>query len=86
MLMAKCILLCVLIFICGIVFHILWGRLSAKEPVKSGTIVIRKDDEAIDGQVQFTRDLWDISTHKEITLKIKVVPGEPGDWEEKKNG
>lgn len=84
--MAKCILLCVLIFICGIVFHILWDRLNAKEPVKSGTIVIRKDDEAIDGQVQFTRDLWDISTHKEISLKIKIVPGEPGDWEEKKNG
>lgn len=84
--MAKCILLCILIFICGIVFHILWGRLNAKDPVKSGTIVIRKDDEAIDGQVQFTRDLWDISTHKEISLKIKVVPGEPGDWEEKKNG
>lgn len=86
MLMGKCILLCILIFICGIVFHILWDRLNTKEPVKSGTIVIRKDDEAIDGQVQFTRDLWDISTHKEISLKIKIVPGEPGDWEEKKNG
>lgn len=87
MTMIKCILLCILIFVCGFVFHILCSKTSEKDPpVKSGTIVIRKDDEAIDGQVQFTRDLWDISTHKEITLKIKVIPGEPGDWEEKKNG
>lgn len=85
--MIKGILLCIIIFACGFVFHILCSKLSEKDiPVKSGAIIIHKDDEAIDGQVKFTRDLWDISTHKEISLKIKVVPGEPGDWEEKKNG
>lgn len=85
--MTKVIVIYVLVFICGIVFHILCSKLSEKDlPAKSGTIVIRKNEEAIDGQVQFTRDLWDISTHKEISLKIKIVPGEPGDWEEKKNG
>ena len=85
--MIKFILLCIIIFACGFVFHILCSKLSEKDiPVKSGAIIIHKDDEAIDGQVKFTRDLWDISTHKEISLKIKVVPGEPGDWEEKKNG
>lgn len=85
--MIKSILLCVIIFACGFVFHMLCSKLSEKDiPVKSGAIIIHKDDEAIDGQVKFTRDLWDISTHKEISLKIKIVPGEPGDWEEKKNG
>ena len=83
----KAIMIYILVFVLGFIFNILCSQLSKREePVKSGTIVIRKDDEAIDGQVQFTRDLWDISTHKEISLKIKVVPGEPGDWEEKKNG
>lgn len=85
--MLKCIILCVLIFVCGFVFRMLCSKVSEKDPpVKSGTIVIRKNEEAIDGQVQFTRSLWDISAYKEISLKIKVVPGEPGDWEEQKNG
>lgn len=83
----KAIIIYILVFVCGFIFNILWDQLSKREePVKSGAIVIRKDDEAIDGQIQFTRDLWDISTHKEISLKIKIVPGEPGDWEENKNG
>ena len=83
----KALVIYVLVFIVGIVVANIWHTADKDErPVKSGTVLIRKNDEAIDGQVQFTRDLWNISTHKEITLKIKVVPGEPGDWEEKKNG
>lgn len=83
----KFIILYILAFLAGIIFEILCIKFKEKDkPVKSGTIVIRKSNEAIDGQVQFTRDLWDISTHKEISLKIKIISGEPGDWEEKKNG
>lgn len=83
----KFIILYILAFLAGIIFEILCIKLKEKDkPVKGGTIVIRKSNEAIDGQVQFTRDLWDISTHKEISLKIKIISGEPGDWEEKKNG
>lgn len=80
----KFIILYILAFLAGIIFAILCIKFKEKDkPVKSGTVVIRKSNEAIDGQVQFTRDLWDISTHKEISLKIKIISGEPGDWEEK---
>lgn len=83
----KFIISFILVFIAGIIFEKLTAMGKIKDPpVKSGTIIIRKNDEAIDGQVRFTRDLWDISTHNEISLKIKIISGEPGDWEENKNG
>lgn len=50
----------------------------------AGTILIHKSEEAIDGQVLFTKDLWNISELKEVTFKVKILPGEPGEWESKK--
>ena len=84
--MIKLIIAYVLIFFAGIIFAILCRKMKNDEPAKSGTIIIRKNEEAIDGQVQFTKDLWDISTYKEVLFKVKIISGEPGDWEENKNG
>ena len=82
--MTKLIIAYILIFIAGIIFSALCRKMREyDEPVKSGAIVIRKNEEAIDGQVQFTRDLWDISSCNEVLLKVKIISGEPGDWEEK---
>jgi len=84
--MIKLIIAYILIFFAGIVFATICRKLTEEEPVKIGTILIRKNEEAIDGQVQFIRDLWAISTYREVLLKVKIISGEPGDWEEKKNG
>lgn len=61
-------------------------REESKKSIKAGFLLIKKDNEAIDGQVRITKNLWEISENQEAILKIKILPGEPGDWEEKKNG
>lgn len=74
------------LLVIGLIIVTLVERVANKKTDKNyaGTITIRKDDEAIDGQVLFTKDLWAISELKEVTFKIKILPGEPGEWESKK--
>lgn len=85
---AKYVVVYILVFAAGIIFGMLAKRLTdeSKATIKAGFILIKKDDEVIDGQVRLTKDLWDISENQEVILKVKILPGEPGDWEENKNG
>lgn len=85
---AKYVVIYILVFAAGIIFGMLAKKLTdeSKTSIKAGFILIKKDNEAIDGQVRLTKDLWDISENQEAILKIKILPGEPGDWEENKNG
>lgn len=74
------------LLVIGLVIAALVERVINKKTDKiyAGTIFIHKDDEAIDGQVWFTKDLWAVSELKEVTFKIKILPGEPGEWENEK--
>ena len=74
------------LLIIGIVVASLVERSANKKTNKvyAGTMLIHKNEEAIDGQVLFTKDLWAISELKEVTFKVKILPGEPGEWESKK--
>lgn len=74
------------LLVIGLVIAALVERVANKKTDKiyAGTINIHKNDEAIDGQVLLTKNLWAISELKEVTFKIKILPGEPGEWENKK--
>ena len=79
----KCIILLALVFIVGFLFrHLIGLGQSLKEkPVLGGVLVIRKNDEAADGQILFKRGLYELSGAKEVIFKVKIVPGEPGERE-----
>lgn len=79
----KCIILLVLVFIVGFLFrHLIGLGQSLKEkPVLGGILVIRKNEEAADGQILFKRGLYELSESKEVIFKVKIVPGEPGERE-----
>ena len=74
------------LLVIGMVVAALVERVANKKNDKTyaGTMLIHKSEEAIDGQIQFTKDLWAISELKEVTFKVKILPGEPGEWESKK--
>lgn len=85
--MIKFIIAYFLIFIAGIIFSTLFQKLKEpNKPFKAGLIAIRKNEEAIDGQILLAKDLWDISSCEEVIFKVKIISGEPGDWEDKNNG
>lgn len=85
--MIKFIIAYFLIFIAGIIFSTLCRKLKEpKKPFKAGVIAIRKNEEAIDGQILLAKSLWDISSCEEVVFKIKNLSGEPGDWEDENNG
>lgn len=52
------------------------------KPALGGVLVIRKNEEAVDGQILFQKGLYELSEAKEVLFKVKIIPGEPG--EEKK--
>lgn len=80
------LLVMVILLVIGLVIAAIIERVTNKKNNKTyaGTILIHKSEEAIDGQVLFTKDLWNISELKEVTFKVKILPGEPGEWESKK--
>lgn len=85
--MIKFIIASFLTFIAGIIFSIVFQKF--KEPnksIKAGVIAIRKNEEAIDGQILLAKSLWDISSCEEVIFKVKIISGEPGDWEDENNG
>ena len=79
--MAKLIVIAILVFIAGMIFQKMMGIAAENrpKPMDGGALVIRKNEEAIDGQIRFTRDLWELSTAEEVIFKVKIIPGEPGE-------
>ena len=85
--MTKFIIAYFLIFIAGIIFSALCHKFKEpNKPIKAGVISIRKNEEAIDGQILLAKSLWDISSCEEVVFKVKILSGEPGDWEDENNG
>lgn len=86
----KIVICSVLMFLLGMIcmFCIMELKFSKDKPIDKnvigGFLIIHKNDEAIDGQIKFTKDLWRLSLYKQATFKIIIEPGEPGDWERKK--
>ena len=83
--LTRMVILLSLSFIAGGIVTFLANLLHTPQPkpiIKGGYLLVRKNEEAIDGQIRFTKDLWDICTFDQVTFKVKNVPGEPGDWEE----
>ena len=80
------LLVMAVLLVIGLAIAATTERVTNKKNNKTyaGTILIHKNEEAIDGQVLFTKDLWAISELKEVTFKVKILPGEPGEWESKK--
>lgn len=79
------VIICILLFIAGVIFDEIVNikKDTPKKSINGGYLLIRKNEEAIDGQIRFTKDLWTLCTYKEVTFKVKNIPGEPGDWEDK---
>ena len=79
----KCIILMLLVFLAGFIFRHLLGLAQdlKPKPMLGGVLVIRKNEEAADGQILFKRGLYEISEVKEVLFKVKIVPGEPGERE-----
>ena len=83
--LTRMVILLSLSFIAGGIVVFMAHVLHSPQPkpiIKGGYFLIKKNEEAIDGQIRVTKDLWDICTFDQVTFKIKNVPGEPGDWEE----
>lgn len=83
--LTRMVILLSLSFVAGGIVVFLVHALHSPQPktiIKGGYFFIKKNEEAIDGQIRFTKDLWTICTFDQVTFKVKNVPGEPGEWKE----
>lgn len=79
--MGKIFIIFTLGFLAGYLFRMIVGAImdGKPKPVIGGVLVIRKNEEAADGQILFKKGLYELSEVKEVIFKVKIIPGEPGE-------